>query len=486
MRRCRHLSATARLAGLGLLWLALTVGAWRAFPLAVLYQTPLLDLAGLAARREAVWFGALVVIVLWNFVFLAGWRVMRRARTPVSWSLLLGLPAAVAALLMLTYPLTAADLFDYLALGHLTAFRQANPFTQTPAQFPADPFVRYAAWRNFPSAYGPLWELLAAALAHLAHGNLWRGILLMKGQALVSLAAVSVLVAALTPQGVGRSLRMQQALFALLWNPLLLFDIAGNGHNDLWMALPLAAALLLWERGRVALALPALAAGVLVKLAPLLLAPLFVVSAARRRAWAQLLIGTALSGLLIWLCFRPFWPLSDPLRLAQRSGLYTTSWLRLLHDLTLAWVGAPAADALVGRLAAGLLVGAVGLSAWRLWRSRRPDLVTAAMRLLIAVLLVTTAWFQTWYLAWVWPLAAVRPHLRWQRVLLLLSVTSWFKYVLFSLTFGAHKPPLTPYWRQEVGAALLVMAVPLFAGGLKWRSNPGRRFRAGRSITTNG
>ncbi|MBK7202047.1 hypothetical protein [Candidatus Amarolinea dominans] len=57
--------------------------------------------------------------------------------------------------LVFTYPLTAGDLFDYLALGHLTVFHDANPFTQFPGQFAFDPFVRYAAWRFFPSAYGP-------------------------------------------------------------------------------------------------------------------------------------------------------------------------------------------------------------------------------------------------------------------------------------------------------------------------------------------
>ncbi|MBK7202048.1 hypothetical protein [Candidatus Amarolinea dominans] len=50
----------------------------------------------------------------------------------------------------------------------------------------------------------------------------------MKAQALLSLALVSALTAWLVWQRRRSPLAVQQALFLLLWNPLLLFDIAGK------------------------------------------------------------------------------------------------------------------------------------------------------------------------------------------------------------------------------------------------------------------
>jgi len=461
----RRLSPSSQLRLLGLLWLGVALLGWRAFPLARLYLTPLLDLAKLTADQPGVWLGVAVSIALVNGIYLAGWRVVSRARTPVSWLVLLGIPLAVALCLFFTYPLTAADLFDYLALGHLTAFHGVNPFTHVPADFAADPFVAYAAWPYYPSAYGPLWEIMAAGLARLAAGNLWRGILLMKGQALLSLFLVSALTAWLVWQRRRSSRAVQPALFLLLWNPLLLLDIAGNAHHDLWMALALLLTVGLAERRRFDLALVALTAGALVKFVPLLILPPLVVAGVRalgwRRAVGQLGLGLVLSVLLAWLCYRPFWPLTDPLRLAQRSTLYTTSTLALMRTAVSAWADEKAADAVAARLGLGLLAALVSVSTWRLCRASLPQLAAAAARLLTAILLLATAWFQTWYLAWVWPLAALKPRSRLVPVLMLFNTTAWFKYLLFSLTFGAHRPPLVPYWQQNVAVSLLVMAPPL-------------------------
>jgi alpha-1,6-mannosyltransferase len=459
-----RLSASQRLGLLGLLWLGIVLLGWRLFPLARLYPTPLLDLAKLTDNQPGAWLGAALSIALFNGIYLAGWRAVSRSRTPVSWPILLAIPPAVALCLVFTYPLTAADLFDHLALGHLAAFHGVNPFTHTPADFPSDPFVAYAAWRHVPSAYGPLWELFAGWLARLAAGDLWRGILLMKAQALLSLALVSALTAWLVWRRQRAPRAVQQALFLLLWNPLLLLDIGGNAHHDLWIALAMLAAVGLAQRRRFDLALVALTAGALVKLFPLLVAPLFVVTAVRRldrlRALRQLALGTILSAFLAWLCYRPFWPLADPLRLAQRGDLYTTSILALIRD-GMAWSGVTAADYVAARLGLALLAGLVGVSAWRLQRAAQPQLLATVSRLLTAILLLATAWFQTWYLAWVWPLAALQPRSRLTRVLILFSTTAWFKYLLFSLTFGAHWPPRAPYWQQNAAATLLVTAPPL-------------------------
>lgn len=471
----RRLSASQQLGLLGLLWLGSALLGWRAFALASFYRTPLLDLAKLTANRFGVWLGVAISIALVSGIFLVGWRIVSRARAPVSWPILLAVPLAVALCLVFTYPLTAGDLFDYLALGHLTVFHDANPFTQFPAQFASDPFVRYAAWRFFPSAYGPLWEIMAAGLARLAASDLWTGILLMKAQALLSLALVSALTAWLVWQRRRSPLAVQQALFLLLWNPLLLFDIAGNAHNDLWMVLGLLLAVALAERRRFDLALTALTAGALVKFVPLLIMPLLATAAVRRLGWRQavrqLAVGLALSLLLAWLCYRPFWPLADPLRLAQRSGLNTTSILTLVREIISAWADVETANASAAHLGQAVLAGLVGLSVWRLWRAPARSFTLAVAHLLLAILLLATAWFQTWYLVWVWPLLALRPRARLAPVLFLLSTTAWFKYLLFSLVFGAHWPPLVPYWQQNVAAALMVIAPPLGFWLLKARQS---------------
>ena len=72
----RRLSSSQQLSLLGLLWLGVALLGWRAFPLARLYLTPLLDLAKLTANQPGLWLGVAVSIALLNGIYLAGWRVV--------------------------------------------------------------------------------------------------------------------------------------------------------------------------------------------------------------------------------------------------------------------------------------------------------------------------------------------------------------------------------------------------------------------------
>src|SRR5579875_2852187 len=56
------------------------------------------------------------------------------------------------------YPITAADVFHYLADARTLWVYHANPM-QTPPE--AHPFVIGISWAQQPSPYGPLWQLIA-------------------------------------------------------------------------------------------------------------------------------------------------------------------------------------------------------------------------------------------------------------------------------------------------------------------------------------
>jgi hypothetical protein len=134
----------------------------------------------------------------------------------------------------------------------------------------------------------------------------------------------------------------------------------------------------------------------------------------------------------------------------------------VVHNLLTAYVPAAAAADVAARLGMALLAGLVGLSTWRQGcASKSQPIARAGARLLTAILLLATAWFQTWYLGWVWPLASPRPRTRLVPLLLVFNTTAWFKYLMFDLTFGAYQSPRVPFWLQNVAASCFVMAPPL-------------------------
>ena len=124
-------------------------------------------------------------------------------------------------------PPTSSTRFSGRASPPTTAIIPSRP---CPASLPGDPFQPYVAWQGDPSPYGPLWEALAAGTSLLGGNILWNNLILFK--VLVVLAyGVSV---GLT-YGILRSWKPDWALRGTLffaWNPLVLFEVAGNGHND--------------------------------------------------------------------------------------------------------------------------------------------------------------------------------------------------------------------------------------------------------------
>src|SRR5205823_10504562 len=108
------------------------------------------------------------------------------------------------------------------------------------------------------------------------------------------------------------------ALLLYAWNPLVLIETAGSGHNDAAMMTFALLGLLLATRGRLLWGLAALVLSVLVKYLTALLLLFYVLHAlgrqpTRGRAAALAAKMGAVGGLLVGALFVPFWAGPDSL-----------------------------------------------------------------------------------------------------------------------------------------------------------------------------
>src|SRR5262249_544385 len=152
--------------------------------------------------------------------------------------------------------LFTSDIFSYVMYGHISAIYNLNPYIYPPNYFPTNPLVNgnwiHPIWFDQPSVYGPLWTTISWVIARLmapfddvvetvGDGSVLQvGLmdqvfiykLLLNGVQLVNLALVWWLLGRVMP----RSPRGRLTAFAMYaWNPLMLFDTAGNAHNDAFM-----------------------------------------------------------------------------------------------------------------------------------------------------------------------------------------------------------------------------------------------------------
>jgi len=390
--------------------------------------------------RDRHWMGAVWVagLILLFVGYLVAIHVIER--NSVSLWLVLTFSLAFGLTLIWLYPVTATDLFQYVMRARVQVVYGANPMAVPPNNFPDDALLPFLGeWKNTLSPYGPAWELLSGTVASLGFTEAVSGALAYK---VVALLAYLVCVAALF-WGTGRDL---SAVLFFAWNPLVLLQGLGNGHNDLVMLAWLLLALVLWQRsGNWLMATAALSLAVLTKASAAVMAPLLLVAVLRTQpTWRQR--GIAFAGMaavgigLTILAYLPFWPPWESIAgvVDEMSARYTYTiaatlrmGLRELISPRVAW-NVPRST---GQL---LFLAIFGWSAIQVWR-RRLDLASAGF-LVYFTYLVSGASYRIWYPMWLVPLAALRLVPATRSRTYLFCLTSEFSILFFYYVWRWYWP----------------------------------------------
>lgn len=379
--------------------------AWNACPWLQLLVALLLALAGRA---------------YWNAIRTAAGRLKR------AWLLrAIGLQFVAG----LALPLTSNDVFPNLAYGRLFSLG-LNPHVQRPCDLPPGdeliPLIGH--WFEQPSVYGPAITALEAGPGRLSPGWGW---LAFKAECL----GLSALLTGLVWLWCRRNLHSDRQLpdFLLLaFNPLFLWEVAGQAHNDIvvMLAIFLSAASLLKERAWSAAGWLTLA--LLAKLSALPLLGLFLIRELRRspgRGAGLLTLIVLLAG----LAYAPFWEngsgICEALSSgADRLGHTANSGADVVARTALFWSGEPAQHfwfSTVTTLGKVILLGL----ALRLADSvgTPQEVVRGAAIFLMVQQALGLAWFQPWYPLWLLPLAVLAKNSQLARAIAGYSILmAWF------------------------------------------------------------
>jgi alpha-1,6-mannosyltransferase len=329
--------------------------------------------------------------------------------------------------LLLELPLLySRDVYSYAYYGRIAGVYGGNPYVQTPLDYPTDALWRFVGpiWVNTRAVYGPAWSALSSGL------STWFA---ARPSAQVDAYRMLALVASLTTCALivwtVRRLWPERTAFALVAfgaNPVVVYYSVASGHNDVLVALTIAAAFACVVSHREMPAVALLTVGALIKATaglPLIL--LLVWCIARRppeQRWRPAITHVGLA-LAISLAFSlPFFQLHDPtlgmLALAAHSG-----WL------SPAAVGSHVVDILTFHTLGWVVRVVIGIVLvrwiWRLavavWRrttgtdvagapvmSPREQAATWGWVLMLLMLLGPV--LMPWYVTWALPLAWVLPR----------------------------------------------------------------------------
>jgi alpha-1,6-mannosyltransferase len=360
---------------------------------------------------------SVAALVLSAATFLWFLIVAWRARISLCAVLIL---AVLANLTVLLLPLLASrDVYSYIGYGNIVSLHHANPYVVTPADFPHDAVAQLVGpkWFGTPAVYGPAFTALSAAVTRTFDGVAGQVAAFRVLAVAASLGTIALIAST------ARRVRPELAVFAVAafgLNPVVLFQSAASGHNDLLVALAVAAAFASMVRGKELPAVAILTLGAMVKATggiPLVLLLVWCIAGrppGQRARAALARIGLAAA---ITVAFAaPFFQFRDPtlgmVELAGHQGWLAPS--RLVARILDAAGGSTVAGAARLVFAVALLVVIVMLARHVSRMAGRAESVIElgaswGWSLLFLMLLgpVLLPWYVTWGLPVVWLLPRV-------------------------------------------------------------------------------
>lgn len=351
---------------------------------------------------------AVALVALW---LLALWLVRPGARTlSLAWILV---PIVAFSVPLIFLPgMFSGDIYLYMFYGRIIAHYGQNPILVAPDQFAGDPHLAWVYWKWLPSSYGPVWLLFSGVLSALAGDALFANIFTYKTGVLLIHLVTTVVVWKLL-----RKVRPELATWGAVfygWNPLVIFETVGSGHNDVLVGLFSVLALLAVAHKRWLLGVFFLVAATMVKLTALLLLPVLIVAwmrslpDARQQVRAAVLatLTAIVSGLAM---YAPLWG-GTALLTNIRDNPAAREYQNSLWELLFLKVISPDHDPMLAVFSSELdwvrniLFGVVYLLVLlRVWRGAN---MTASMIWIWFAYFLFAAWMWPWYFLMAVPLAA--------------------------------------------------------------------------------
>ena len=395
-------------------------------------------------------------------------RVRRNPPSRDARVLAIAFPVAFNLLFVFVPPSVSIDLLSYISHGYIATTLDSNPHvdpSSSVAQTPvASELARYG-WRPVhpASPYGPLWTRVEAAVVQGFDGVRQQMIALKLVVVVASFGSALLIWRIL---GTVRPEHQLVGTLAYLWNPVIVVEVAAEGHNDSLMVFFVLLALLLTIRGRAAGGVIAMSLGVLTKYLPLLFMPLQVVYLWRARSTTtrfakQIAAGVAAAAILATVLFAGLWAGTQTFAaLRTGTGPGSSGSTRTVIHLALSRIAPGSIDAIVD--VAVVIAFALFLSVAAWFVTGRDDLLRACASVSLAYLLFASPSYWPWYAMLPVALLAVAPSRNALLVLFAVSLGSRLAAPLDLLFVDAvigRRAYYATTWVLAIGVPLLVAIV---------------------------
>jgi alpha-1,6-mannosyltransferase len=368
------------------------------------------------------------------------------------WFVIAGVPLAIQVGWLMVHPIMSVDAYSYL-VDAAHAYAGLSPYEHASREVAGTDLGRRLleyGWRPkaVMSPYGPVWINLVSVVGPFV-GNLAMAVRLVKVIAIAATAVTAFIIFRVAPVGA-----RTRAFAAFWWNPVVIIECAGEGHNDAVMTAAALLALWLLRRHALNAATVALTAAALTKWVPLFFGPACLMYAwrnrllTRRAVLSTAALAIAVTSIAYWRLwagantFAGVGTVGGPRFVASITGSLTESLAN--HHVILLFL----------RLAAASVLGVVTIDMAARTRTHG-DVIRAWTVIALTFVLLAAPLYWPWYVVMPIALLAVTGDLQ---TIIVLTVTSRMVAPLNLLRLRGAFSTSTEVWLTTVVALWLPLA----------------------------
>lgn len=154
---------------------------------------------------------------------------------------------AITIPMLFAYNALSHDVFNYIFNAKMVTYYEANPHLEVALSFADDEWTRFMHNTHTPAPYGYIWTGLSLIPYAIGGGKFITTWLAFSAFSLISLFALLVTLILSAKHWLAKIPQLW-LLSLVLMNPLVLIEVIGNSHNDLWMMVPAISSLLFFTQ----------------------------------------------------------------------------------------------------------------------------------------------------------------------------------------------------------------------------------------------